>query len=99
MFFDFTKVDWTFVHSIMAENNRRLSRTHRGHSDTGSSEQKQPLLLSGQALVDQIEDNEIDVHKFVHAQSTATEPQSPTAVRNILFQIADLTNQIGRAHV
>jgi hypothetical protein len=92
-FFDYTRVDWTFVHKLMAENNRRLSRTHHGHSDTGSSELKHPLLLSGQALLQQIERNEIDVHKFVYGQSSAAEPQSSNAVRDILFQIADLTNR------
>jgi hypothetical protein len=93
MFFDYTKVDWTFVHRIMTENNRRLSRTHSGHSDTGSSEHKQPLLLSGQVLLDQLRRNEAKVHKFVHGQCTSAEPKSPNDVQGTLFHIAHLTNR------
>ena len=91
--FDYTRVDWSFVHRIMSENNRRLSRTHKGHSDTGSSDDKRPLLLSGPALRAQIERNAEEVGKFVHAQGVSLHPRSAREVRSILFQVADLTNQ------
>jgi hypothetical protein len=90
--FDYGQVDWTFIARIMTENNRRLSRTYKGQSDTGTSAEKLPLLLSGDALKEQVEQNEREVHKFIHAQRNAEAPSCAADVQKLLFHIADLTN-------
>jgi len=65
MKFDFDSVDWTFVSGILEQNSRRLSWTHQGKSDTGSSAQKLPLLLAGDALRERAQSNERAVHRYI----------------------------------
>jgi len=88
---DYDSVDWTFVSRILEENSRRLSRTHHGKSDTGSSALKRPLLLSGQELQERARANECAVHRFIF-ESRRLEIVSPLHVRDVLIRIADLTN-------
>ncbi len=90
--FDYDTVDWRLVSRILDENSRRLSRTRAGRSDTGSSALKQPLLLSGDALRARAAHNELKMHEFVWSTRRAGPPDNVDAVRSLLFEIADLTN-------
>jgi hypothetical protein len=89
---DYEVVGRDFVCRVMGENNRRLSRTHQGHSDTGTSVEKLPLLLTGDALRERVEQNGLRVCAFVHAQSSADALRSEEDVHKLLLAIADITN-------
>jgi hypothetical protein len=89
--FDYGAAGWSLVSRILDENSRRLSRTRRGTSDTGSSALKRPLRLSGEPLRVRAEKNEHLVHEFIFAARRAR-PKSGSSVRALLFAIADLTN-------
>jgi hypothetical protein len=82
-----------FICRIMAENNRRLSRTFQGRSDTGTSVEKLPLQLDGDALRDRVESNGRRVCAFVQAQSSTYAPRSAENIHALLLAIADKTNQ------
>jgi hypothetical protein len=90
--FDYSRVDWRFAARIMHENSARLSRTRRGVSDTQTSPEKLPLLLSGDDLGRRSAENEQRVHQFVAETALGPPPQSGMDVRDVLFSIADLTN-------
>jgi len=92
MRFDYDFVDWTFVSRILEENSRRLSRTHHGRPDTGTSASKLPLLLSGEALKEKTIANERTVHQYIFENRNA-QIESATHVRDLLFRIADTVNE------
>src|SRR5258708_3652685 len=92
MRFDYDSADWTFVSRILEENSRRLSRTHHGTSDTGTSALKRPLLLAGQELQERARANERSAHQFLF-DSRKTEVRCAEDVSSLLFRIADLTNE------
>ncbi len=90
--FDYSRVDWRFVARIMRENNLRLSRTRAGVSDTMTNPKKLPLLLSGDELRRRSALNEQRVCRFIFQTRLDPPPQSGAAVQELLFTIADLTN-------
>jgi hypothetical protein len=90
---DYQLAGRSLVCRIMTENNRRLSRTHHGHSEVGASAEKLPLLLAGSALRDQAERNGLEVCRLVHAQSSAALVRSEVDIRKLLLELADRTNQ------
>jgi hypothetical protein len=92
MRFDYEGRDWPFLASVMNETSERLSRTRRGVSDTSASEQKRPLLLAGEALRRQSADNERRVIQWIMETRNEPAPADSTAVRQLLFTVADLTN-------
>lgn len=91
--FDYNSVDWRFVSRIMKENTLRLSRSRQGKSDTGSSNGKEPLLLEGEALKEKVIQNEDTVHRYIYSAINKANPQSSEDVKQILFAIADMTNE------
>lgn len=93
MSIDYSHVNWWFVSRILRENTLRLSRTQQGKSDTGSGENKEPLLLTGKALIDKVAHNEEVVHQYVYRAHTTTIPKNAESVKQILFTIVEMTNQ------
>src|SRR4051812_878053 len=77
--FNYDSVDEEFLSVIMTENSRRLSRTHRGVSDTSTSRMKRPLLLSGDALAGRAGENEVRVHQSIFRGRHDPLPQSEAA--------------------
>jgi hypothetical protein len=92
MHFDYDRHDWTFIARIMDENSRRLSRTRCGRSDTSSSDNKLPLLLSGEALRARSACNEQQVQRFIFSKRQDPKPQNPEQLQQLLYAIADMTN-------
>ena len=92
MRFDYDRHGWTLIASIMNENSLCLSRTRHGSSDTGTSEKKRPLLLSGEALKKRSAENETSVQQFLFANRKGPKPQDAEQVLQWLWQIADMTN-------
>lgn len=90
---DYRSVDWQFVSRILNENTLRLSRTRQGKSDTSSSKKKKPLLLFGKALQEKVIYNEKRVHQYIYRVDSITIPKSSEGVKQILFTIADMTNE------
>ena len=84
--------DPRLIAKIIDENNRRLSRTRSGVSDTSASHAKLPLLLSGEALRKQSAENEGRVCRFIADCRGEPAVADPAAVRQGLFVLADLTN-------
>ena len=80
------------ISAILNENSLRLSRTRNGVSDTSASPLKRPLVLSGEALRKRSAQNELSVHALIFQMRAAAPPASEREVRDLLFQIADLTN-------
>lgn len=78
---------------MLNENSVRLSRTRKGISDTGTSRLKRPLLLAGDALRSKTQENEQRVYAFVAEAGDLPRPNSPADVREVLFRIADMTNE------
>ncbi len=76
----------------MNENNRRLSRTHGGESDTSASHEKLPLLLTGDALRRQSAENERRVCQLIMDWRTEPLLTDWAVIRQVLFVMADLTN-------
>jgi Fe-S-cluster-containing dehydrogenase component/CRP-like cAMP-binding protein len=92
MRFNYDDVDWQFVGRILDENSIRLSRTRGGKSNTGTSPQKQPLALQGDALKLRTAENERRVQQFLFQSRKDPPPGDGKAVLALLWQIADLTN-------
>ncbi|MFC1634704.1 hypothetical protein ACFL5Z_07660 [Planctomycetota bacterium] len=90
---DYRRVDWRFVSKILKENTLRLSRTRQGKSDTGSGWKKEPLLLSGEPLKEKVIHNEEVVYQSVYRAHSEAIPKSGDGVKQILFTIADMTNE------
>src|SRR5262245_38043308 len=90
--FDYDSVDWQFVSKILNENSLRLSRTYSGYSDTSTSEEKLPLLLSGPALKERAAESERTVHKLIFDARHSERPKDAAAVTCLLYQIVDTTN-------
>lgn len=91
-FFDYSRVDWRFVARIMEENSRRLSRSRKGESDTGTSKEKLPLLLMGDTLKRRVKENEERVCQYIFETGGRFSPKNGRQVEEILFSIADMTN-------
>jgi Fe-S-cluster-containing dehydrogenase component len=85
-------VNWRFVALILGKNSIRLSRTRGGTSDTSTSLEKQPLLLQGEALQRRTEENERRVQQFLFDSRRQLPPQDGKAVLDLLWTLADLTN-------
>jgi hypothetical protein len=81
-----------FVSRVLHENSRRLSRTRSGKSVTDTSPNKQKLRLEQDALAAKSEENEERVHQFLYATRNDSTPGSASAVLDLLFALADLTN-------
>ena len=81
------------VSAVLNENSLCLSRTRKGVSDTSTSSRKQPLRLVGEELRRQSAGNEKRVHQFVCEARNSPPPRSAKEVRDLLFTIADMTNE------
>ncbi|HEV3145465.1 MAG TPA: Fic family protein [Gemmataceae bacterium] len=92
MRFDYQSHDWTIVARIMNENSLRMSRTRHGKSDTGTSEKKRPLRLSGEALQRRCAQNEERVQQFLFANRNGPKPRNAEQVLELLWTLADMTN-------
>lgn len=92
MRFNYDDVKWQFVARILKENSTRLSRTRGGESSTATSPEKQPLLLQGEALRRRAAANERRVQRFLFRSRHDPAPPDGKAVLDLLWQIADLTN-------
>lgn len=92
MLFDYDKVDARFVLRIVNRNDRSLSRTQTGVSDTSASRSKRKLLLEGQELREQVLENQWRVCQMIFDSRTDPPPRSLKEVEELLFAVADLTN-------
>ena len=70
---------WNELKQIIDENNRRLSRTHSGTSDTSTSTEKRPLLLEADALSWKVMENQAKVCSWLWAAMRQHLDRPPTA--------------------
>lgn len=91
--FEYEQVDRQFVSRILNENSLRLSRTRQGISDTSTSASKAPLRAAGDDLKRRSAENEQRAHRLIFETRIDPTPGSVDAVKVVLFQIADLTNE------